>query len=73
MIDTPALIARLEEIVREGNRGCLCGHFESCERCDPFSSTNRMLKMAHDLLMELRGQTKTPELTQDRPIRGNHP
>ena len=35
------IIRELEQIKNTG-RGCLCGHFESCENCSPSSATNQI-------------------------------
>lgn len=46
------VVAQLKDIKITG--GCLCGHGEWCEECDPFSTANKMRRKIDKLIEELQ-------------------
>lgn len=47
------LISRLSKMLDIG-RGCLCGHFESCENCSSGSSLNEVRNEIKGLIEEIK-------------------
>jgi hypothetical protein len=43
----------LEKILDEYSGSCLCGHFESCSNCDPFSNKTIIIKKIKELIQKI--------------------